>query len=505
MSEKPIIIGTRGSLLALTQCTLFKEELESKSGLECQLKTITTEGDQKIELPLWQMEGKDFFTKELDHALLAHEVDMVVHSYKDLGSERPHGIELAAIGKRQYAHDILLIRQDVIDNLANIPVLEVGTSSPRRITNIESTLGGFLPQSKGNSAQVKCKHLRGNVNTRIQKLRDGQYHAIVLALAGLERLALRADSGAKLKELLHGLNFMVLGQKDFPSSASQGALAVEVAKTSPKYEQLKKALAKVNDIDTQEAIRRERKAFVSYGGGCHLAVGIHVRKHKDHFIHIHKGEQDHQKISKLFLEDQSLDFLKGKNAYFVLGEKDQLVQKEALETSSHDPSHVFVTSQYCLQALGQMKASSLWAAGSRTHKILAQSGRWVNGSADGLGHEEICALQKSKALGLMMKSAPWKVLSHDQAQSPVGENIPAYRRTLRAPSEEFIQKLKMADVFFWGSFFQYQSYCERFPFIKEKLHCCGLGKTYDRFKQANIDIIAIVDMLELKNLVNEIG
>src|SRR5690606_21785539 len=134
-------IGTRGSLLAVTQSTLMKNELERISGEKFELVLIKTQGDQITNKPLWQLEGKDCFTKELDEALLAGTVDLVIHSYKDLGSERPQGIKLAAVTERKFAHDILLIPQKNVDALSNWEGdFIVGTSSPRRIVNLTRSL-----------------------------------------------------------------------------------------------------------------------------------------------------------------------------------------------------------------------------------------------------------------------------------------------------------------------------------------------------------------------------
>lgn len=175
-------IGTRGSLLAVTQSTLVKNQLEKISGKKFELVLIKTQGDQITDRPLWQLEGKDFFTKELDEALLKGEVDLVIHSYKDLGSERPDGIKLAAVTERRFAHDILLIRKDVIRDLANWKgEFVVGTSSPRRIVNLTRSLAPFIPYSTQTNLNIRCETLRGNVNTRIGKLKNKQYHAITLA------------------------------------------------------------------------------------------------------------------------------------------------------------------------------------------------------------------------------------------------------------------------------------------------------------------------------------
>jgi hydroxymethylbilane synthase len=185
-------IGTRGSLLALTQCNQVKNQLEKLTGDKFELEIIKTQGDMITNAPLWQLDGKDFFTKELDEALLSGAVDLVVHSYKDLGSVRPDEILLAAITKRSYAHDILLIKKDTISEIKNKAELFVGTSSPRRMVNLKNHLKNYLPNA--TNLTVTTKVLRGNVNTRIQKLKDNEYDAIVLALPGIERLALTESS-----------------------------------------------------------------------------------------------------------------------------------------------------------------------------------------------------------------------------------------------------------------------------------------------------------------------
>src|SRR5690606_22790385 len=122
--------------------------LEALSGDKFELVLIKTQGDQITNKPLWQLEGKDFFTKELDEALLSEQVDLVIHSYKDLGSERPEGIRLAAVTERRFAHDILLVRKDVVEKLEHWQGdFIVGTSSPRRIANLTRKLAAFIPYS----------------------------------------------------------------------------------------------------------------------------------------------------------------------------------------------------------------------------------------------------------------------------------------------------------------------------------------------------------------------
>ena len=172
-------IGTRGSLLAVTQSTLIKNELERISGEKFELVLIQTQGDQITNKPLWQLEGKDFFTKELDEALLNESVDFVIHSYKDLGSERPEGIKLAAVTERRFAHDILLMPKQIIKDLKDWKGdLVIGTSSPRRIVNLTASLKKYLPYLKNQDTIIRCETLRGNVNTRIKNMFCGIFKQI---------------------------------------------------------------------------------------------------------------------------------------------------------------------------------------------------------------------------------------------------------------------------------------------------------------------------------------
>jgi hydroxymethylbilane synthase len=487
-TKKTFTIGTRGSLLAVTQCTLIKEELEKKTGHQFVLKTIKTQGDQITDKPLWQLEGKDFFTKELDAALLKSQVDLVVHSYKDLGSERPQGIEIGAITKRSYAHDVLLIKNSKIKDLAKINDFVVGTSSPRRIVNIESSLANWLPHFKGS---VQCKTLRGNVNSRIQKLRDDQYDAIILALAGVDRLSRREDSLLELKGLLDGLNYLVLPVSQFPPAASQGALAIEYCPENHKDNILKEALHTVHHPKTFENIKRERKTFSSYGGGCHLAVGIHVKSIDDYFLHFEKGQVDEKDVLDFKQENLTADFFNQRKVA-VIGEHNPLIEIKTINAKVPVNTNLFITSKYCLDSLDQDCEQTVFSSGTRTAKALINKGIWVNASADAFGHEEISYLLESQALQLMNKSQKTVVLSHNLAKSDIGDNIACYERIIK-------QNINQVDVqdfdhLYWPSFNYYQAYIDKFPELKNKNHYCGFGKTFEKFKDQKISITPIYDM-----------
>lgn len=508
-------IGTRGSLLAVTQSTLIKNQLEQMTGETFELVLIKTQGDEITNKPLWQLEGKDFFTKELDEALLKGEVDFVIHSYKDLGSERPEGIRLAAVTERKFAHDILLIPQSNIKKLGHWDSdFVVGTSSPRRIVNLSTQLKNYLPHLKKKNTTVRCEMLRGNVNTRIKKLKDGQYHAITLALAGLERLAHGEKSRIELTQLLEGMNYFVLPQSIFPSAASQGALGIEMKADRADGGKLAEILAKLNHQTTIEEVSRERQAFKAFGGGCHLAVGIHVKKLGDTFLHVHAGEVDGQRIDRKWLEGVAQPKIASGKKQFVglpRGERSDVVYDLYLSKTPENKElnlknkHVFVTSRHTLPTLKASLISEpegIWAAGTKTAQLLTEEGIWINGTADSLGTVDLIELKNSRVLKIMQPhlSASWSVLTHQDSTTDLGQVEGCYDRKPQEVSAEYVNQLKNVGACYWTSFPQYQMYLKQFPFLHEAQHFCGLGKTWQEFKNSGVSVHALANMQDFYEL-----
>lgn len=501
-------IGTRGSLLAVTQSTLMKNELERISGEKFELVLIKTQGDQITNKPLWQLEGKDFFTKELDEALLANQVDLVIHSYKDLGSERPDGIKLAAVTERRFAHDILLINKETISKLKDWKgEFVVGTSSPRRIANLTHSLSEYIP----GKPQIRCETLRGNVNTRIGKLKNGDYHAITLALAGIERLAHGEKSASELRELLTGMNYFVLPQSVFPSAASQGALGLEMNASRDDGGKLLNIISQLAHARTVEEVFRERKSFKEYGGGCHLAVGIHVKKISDElFLHVNSGEVDGKRIEKKWLEGYDLPKVSGKlfvgfptNTHPGVVCDEYLKKIPESKNVNLNNKHVFVTSMYTLDTLkASTAAEGVWAAGAKSARDLAARGFWVNGTADSLGTEDLKALRSSKALAMIHPNIEknWTVLTHPKSVSDMGEVVGCYERVPQNVSDEFENKLKEVGGCLWTSFPQYEAYMAKFPFLAKAKHFCGMGKTWQEFKRAGVTVNPVANMQDFYGL-----
>jgi hydroxymethylbilane synthase len=248
-----IRIGSRGSDLALWQANHVKKQLEAL-GAEVSITIITTKGDQIQDLSFDKLEGKGFFTKEIEQALLDQTIDLAVHSHKDLETNTPDGLIIAAVSERENPADVLLIHPNAFDkdsfwNLKKDAV--VGTSSARR----KSQMIGFRPD-------VQIKDLRGNVPTRLQKLIDAGYDAILLAKAGLDRLNLD----------LKGMHEVVLDPEEFIPAPAQGVLAFQIRENDNELYDFMQAL---NHEDIQSQIALERNLLNRLQGGCQLPLGAY--------------------------------------------------------------------------------------------------------------------------------------------------------------------------------------------------------------------------------------
>ena len=491
--------------MALTQAQLVATQLHRFGSPALKIETIATIGDQQADIPLWQLEGQNFFTRELDTALLKKKVHLVVHSYKDLGINRPKGIKQAAVTKRTYPHDVLLIKKSKVLQLREQKCSHfcVGTSSLRRIYHIENSLQNFFPS--GDKVTITTAPLRGNITTRIEKLQKDEYQGIVLALAGLERLASSPESIDQLAFLLKGLDYMVLPISSFPSAAAQGALNIETSEDGPL--DLFRYSEKLNHEDTLEEVARERKILKDYGGGCHLAIGISVKKIGSFFLDTKKGEIEGEHIDIRTLKGKrppcagplfvglpsSKSFPNKKDVLW-----DELIEKNPFNVSMKEKLDVLsVTSSYCLDAVAKVPANVLIAAGPATHRRLAKEGYWVHLNMDGLGEQEANLLLESKALKIMQSVSSHGILTGEYSTTSTSAKIiPCYKREICLPEESFKKRIDKTQTFYWTSFFQYQIYLEHFPSIKDKQHACGLGKTFEAFQKSNLPVIPFADIKE---------
>jgi hydroxymethylbilane synthase len=251
---KPLRIGTRGSALALWQANHIRERLAELHGIQAELVRIRTSGDHFQTAAIAQMGTKGVFIKELEDALLAGTVDLAVHSMKDVPTETPEGLVFPAITRREDVRDCLVSRHSL--PLKKLPAgARVGTSSLRR----QAQLRLYRPD-------LELRDLRGNVDTRLKKLSNGDFDAIVLAKAGLDRLG-AAD---KITE--------IIPTEIMLPAVGQGALGIEIRARDRDTKKLASAL---DDPDTRACVTAERALLRELEGGCQVPLGAWARLGRD--------------------------------------------------------------------------------------------------------------------------------------------------------------------------------------------------------------------------------
>ncbi len=251
-----MIIGTRGSKLSLAQ-TKIVENLINRMGIETKIRIVKTEGD-KTKKPLWKSKGVGLFSSEINNLVLNGEVDIAVHSMKDIPVNLHEDLEISAIIERGAVDDVLISDYD----LFNLPEnAKIGTSSLRRVA--------FLKFFRDD---IEIVNLRGNIDTRIRKMDELRLDGIVVARAGIERLNIKKK-------------FFVLPKDLFVPQANQGAIAV-ISRKDSKYKEL---LEKIDDKKTRIECEVEREILRILNAGCHTPIGIYAWMDK-YTINLHVAE-----------------------------------------------------------------------------------------------------------------------------------------------------------------------------------------------------------------------
>lgn len=253
MKTDRLIIGSRGSQLALWQAHFIQDFLITKYKCESDIKIIKTTGDKIDDVSFDKLEGKGFFTKELEDALLDKSIDLAVHSLKDLMTSQPNGLKLGAVGFRADRREVLLINKDKFTGNGTIPVKPesvIGTSSARRKCQIAH-----------HAESLKIKDLRGNVPTRVNKLRDGLYDAIIIAAAGIDRLGLD----------LSDLEAVRMDPNEFLPAPAQGVLGIQIRANDPQTENI---IGQLNSSEAALEAELERGLLARFDAGCTLPLGV---------------------------------------------------------------------------------------------------------------------------------------------------------------------------------------------------------------------------------------
>jgi hydroxymethylbilane synthase len=254
---KPLRIGSRGSILARWQAEFVRKQLFQLTGVEAEIIIIKTSGDKMQQQPLTQVGGKGIFVKELEEALLEEAIDLAVHSVKDIPTETPGRLQFPAVCRRDDVRDCLVSHTGT--SLANLKQgARVGTGSLRR----QAQLRHYRPD-------LDFRELRGNVDTRLRKVESGEYDAIVLSKAGLDRLGWTQ----KITEPIStDISLPAVGQ---------GAIAIQSRVSDRDADQI---LSKLNDDETRTAIIAERALLGALQGGCQVPIGAWARVERGELV-----------------------------------------------------------------------------------------------------------------------------------------------------------------------------------------------------------------------------
>jgi hydroxymethylbilane synthase len=264
--KKTVKVGTRGSKLALAQTELVIKALNERfPQVDFQMVTMSTRGDRDTSRALLEFGGKAVFVEEFEEAILKGDIDIAVHSAKDMPMEIMEGLTISGTLPRACPQDVFIYKSgrsfDRNDSFV------VGTSSLRRQYQIRDMYPNAV-----------CKNLRGNVGTRIQKLEDGEYDAIILAAAGLERLGIIDGSAGCLEVQKDKLTFRYLSTESMLPAACQGIIAIETRNSGEVYDMVRA----INDTEVYTQLTCERAVLSRLNAGCHEPIGVYSELHGDH-------------------------------------------------------------------------------------------------------------------------------------------------------------------------------------------------------------------------------
>jgi hydroxymethylbilane synthase len=480
-------IACRGSWLSLAQVEIFQQKVFSVDpSITFETVIIETAGDKNQTTPLHLVEGKDFFTKEIQDAITNGIADFALHSMKDVSSEEYFKGTTYAVIDRDCLNDTVIFNNNILEKIRKGQEIIIGTSSPRRNYAVVNFLTKALP-SLGSFPNLKAVPIRGNVDTRLKKLDRGEYDGIVLAVAGINRLLTYPPASTTIENLLHNKLKMVLPLFECPPAAGQGAIVAEAASEN------KRAVHILKLIENQQltlAIQSERKSAYKYGYGCSQQFGtFHLDLLSTSFTYT-SGLDNHQNTILDFdfsvpLQTKDKTLFTGTDYMGKFFEYSYKQEDFALSDFIFVANHKAVHSQSLIESLQSKK---VWAAGSRTWKELSKKGIWVEGCADGLGLEFIQPVLFSKFIDAT-KSEITILTNQSGCERWVNEGWKATYtyQAIANPPHEIINLVSKADIILWTSYEQYLALKDYSKL--NAVHCSLYGKTCELLKEDNINPI----------------
>jgi len=461
-------ILSRASALARLQTALVERALRSAHpDLDIECLTRTSAGDQDQTSPLWKLPDKGAFTADLSQALIAGDADIVVHSFKDLPIDMPIGTCIAGALPRADARDVVLIKQSAID--AKPESLRILSSSPRRGWLLGEVLPSLLPW---RTRSIDANPVRGNIETRLGKLIDGDAHGLVVAKAALDRLLGFGSpferEAAAIRAHLRHCRWMVMPMREFPWAPAQGAIAIEIAWSRTDLDRL---IDPIVCAATTAAVNAERRVLEEHGGGCHQALGAAVLERPYGRIVSIRSRDSGAATWELRRSGPAFPRVEAERVWPAPGAT-LLAERAPLSVAPPVNADGFWIAR--AEALPEQWTLPLdaivWAAGTETWRRVAARGVWVNGCADGLGDDEPPPVD-----ALAGRSVRWLRLTHDRAGAP--DALATYHVETPLPDD-----LPDRSHFFWTSGDLFKRAIARWPVIRDAWHASGPGHTRDTIR-----------------------
>jgi hydroxymethylbilane synthase len=477
-----LVLAARRSELARIQAFQVGRTVEKLNPqIKIEYSFSESFGDKNPQRPLWQMPEKGVFTQDLRDGLLAGRYDLAVHSWKDLAIEDDGETKIVATLPRADMRDLLLVRADAFEEVRRSGRMRILTSSPRRSYNLQQFLPAALP---ARIDELIFEPVRGNVPTRMRKMRNPEADGLIVAKAALDRLLEApedefAATKVEIRRLLTQCRWMVLPLSANPTAAAQGALAVEIKSGRPELREL---FAAINDADAFETTIYEREILKRYGGGCHQKIGTSVLRRPYGEITFLRGLTD----DGVVLKDVRLKTNRPRPAKIAKdlmwprtpSDSDWFIREPVPATIPNSPLWV-AKADALPEDAGVSDSQLVWTAGSKTWLKLASRGIWVNGSADGLGEHEDPRIET-----LAGGAVNWTKLTHADAPSENGmRSLATYRLipTTDPPSIEGKQH------FFWSSGSAFERALSVNPWLKSMMHFCGPGNTQKALQRNGVE------------------
>lgn len=532
-----IKIGSRSSDLARLQAQTVAGEIKKKyPEIEIEFDFKVSLGDKNLNDPLWKMPEKGVFTEDFVADLLNGNVDLVVHSWKDLPTEPRIRTEIVGTLHREDVRDLFLFRRDRMSQVQSTKTLRVLTSSPRRSYNLRNF---FIECFPGALAKVEFESVRGNIPTRMEKLLNQDVDGLIVAKAALDRLLSSTtdeyrEVRNRMREVLNQCHFMVLPLSVNPAAAAQGALAIEIRSDR---EDVREILSSIIQVDVMRQVDAERSILRGYGGGCHQKIGVTRLSRSYGELLFLKGLTDSGEVlnrvellpetgeaqlnstsigesknlmavpthivapkkmddvwpqqiaDNLFFTREVCEFDREKlqRAKFIWVARDNAWPVGFVVPAMRSPD-----GEMGLQATTQPRNLPndladqaemypvVWASGLKTWQKLAARGVWVSGSSEGLGESEEARLE---VLVPDFRNE-WLKLSHtDGVERPGFEMLGTYRLQKRPLPKEMLLNLRHCTHFFWMSGSSFLRAIELYPEIRGQWHFCGPGHTAEMIAQ----------------------